>query len=223
MSRKKMLVVDDDQLIGWALEKGLTGESLQLSVVENGRDALHEIGKNDYHLVLLDIHLPDANGLELLGEIRKISPHSRVIVTSADITESNKERALAGGASQFLEKPFTISAIHSILKSTLSDASEKRKHSRYLCNFPLSVGILVPCPGDDPSGAGPLRGTVVDVGPSGARLSIDQPLAIGQELCLSPAPDGGLFERFIPPRTKAEVVWVTRGAEGCLAGLRFAG
>jgi len=217
-----MLVVDDDQLIGWALEKGLSGENLQLSVVENGQDALREIERNRFNLVLLDIHLPDVNGLELLGEIRRKSPESRVIITSADITESNKERALSGGAHQFLEKPFTISVIQGVLKSTLNDFSVKRRHPRYLCNFPLSVGILIPCPGDDPDGALPRRGTAVDVGTSGVRLSIDQTLAIGQELCLSPEREGGLFEKFIPPRTKAEVVWVAPDGDGCTAGLRFA-
>lgn len=222
MVSKKMLVVDDDQLIGWALEKGLSADNLQLSVVETGRDALTEMEKARYNLVLLDIHLPDVNGLELLGEIRRRSPDSRVIVTSADITDSNRERALSGGALQFLEKPFTITAIQDILRSTLGDFSVKRKHARYLCNFPLSVGVAVPCPGDDPYGAFPVQGIAVDVGTSGVRLSIDQPLAVGQELCLSPAADDGTFEKFIPPRTRARVVWVAPGASGFLAGLKFA-
>ncbi|HEX9191564.1 MAG TPA: PilZ domain-containing protein, partial [Candidatus Deferrimicrobiaceae bacterium] len=102
------------------------------------------------------------------------------------------------------------------------DFPVKRRHARYLCNFPVSVGILAPCPGDGTDGAFPIRGTAVDVATSGLRLSIDLPLAIGQELCLSPERESGPFEKFIPPRTKAEVVWVAKGVDGNLAGLRFA-
>lgn len=223
MLPKKMLVVDDDQLIGWALEKGLTGESLQLTVVESGRDALLEIEKNEYHLVLLDIHLPDANGLELLGEIRRHSPHSRIIVTSADVSECNKEKALSGGANQFLEKPFSISTIQGLLRSAFGDYSKKRRHDRYLCNLPFHVELPVASPGDVSLDCVHHRGSILDVGTAGIRLSIDKPLTVGQMLRLVHALEDSAFARFIPPRTNAEVVWVTRGADGFLAGLRFAG
>jgi CheY-like chemotaxis protein len=222
MLPKKMLVVDDDQLIGWALEKGLTGESLQLTVVESGRDAMLEIGKNDYHLVLLDIHLPDVNGLELLGEIRRHSPHSRIIVTSADVSESNKEKALSGGASQFLEKPFGIPTIQGLLRSAFGDYSRQRRHDRYLCNLPFHVELPGASPEDVSIECGHHRGSILDVGTAGIRLSIDKPLAVGQMLRLAHALEDSAFTRFIPPRTNAEVVWVTRGADGFLAGLRFA-
>jgi CheY-like chemotaxis protein len=223
MLQRKMLIVDDDQLIGWALEKGLPGENLSVTVVETGQDALLEIGKNSYHLILLDIHLPDVNGLELLGEIRRHSPHSRIIVTSADISESNKEKAFSGGASQFLEKPFSISVIQGLLRSAFGDYSRKRRHDRYLCNLPFHVEL----PGSSPEGAshgsGHHRGSILDVGKAGIRLSIDQPLAVGQKLRLAHALEESTFTRFIPPGAKAEVVWVAPDADGCTAGLRFAG
>jgi len=222
MLQRKMLIVDDDQLIGWALEKGLPGENLSVTVVETGQDALLEIGKNSYHLVLLDIHLPDVNGLELLGEIRRHSPHSRIIVTSADISESNKEKAFSGGASQFLEKPFSISVIQGLLRSAFGDYSRKRRHDRYLCNLPFHVEL----PGSSPEGAshgsGHHRGSILDVGKAGIRLSIDQPLAVGQKLRLAHPLEDSTFTRFIPPGAKAEVVWVAPDSDGCTAGLRFA-
>jgi len=222
MLPKKMLVVDDDQLIGWALEKGLTGESLQLTVVESGRDAMLEIGKYNYHLVLLDIHLPDVNGLELLGEIRRRSPHSRIIVTSADVSESNKEKAFSGGASQFLEKPFSISTIQGLLRSVFGDYSGKRRHDRYICNLPFHVELPGTSPEDPSHDCDHHHGSILDVGEAGIRLSIDKPLAVGQKLRLAHPLEDSTLTRFIPPRTNAEVVWVTRGANGFLAGLRFA-
>jgi len=221
MFPKKMLVVDDDQLIGWALEKGLTEESLQLTVVETGRDAMLEIEKNDYHLVLLGIHLPDVNGLDLLGNIRRHSPRSRIIVTSVDVSESNKEKALAGGAIQFLEKPFSITTIQGLLRSTFGEYPRKRRHDRYICNLPFHVEFPGASPKDDASKCGHHHVNILDVGKAGIRLSIDKHLAVGQILRLAHTLEDSAFTRYIPPRTNAEVVWVTRGEDGYLAGLRF--
>lgn len=223
MPHKKVLIVDDDQLLGWALEKGLPGENLSVTVVETGQDALIEIGKNNYHLILLDIHLPDINGLELLGEIRKKSPDSRIIITSADVSESNKEKAFSGGARQFLEKPFSISTIQSLMRSTFGDYSGKRRHDRYICNLPFHVELPGTSPEEASHNSGHHHGSIVDVGKAGIRLSIDQPLAVGQKLRLAHALEDSTFIRFIPPGEKAEVVWVAPSEDGCTAGLRFEG
>jgi DNA-binding response OmpR family regulator len=223
MFLKKMLIVDDDQLLGWALEKGLPGENLSVRIVETGQDALLEIGEDSYQLVLLDIHLPDINGLELLGEIRKISPDSRIIITSADVSESNKEKAFSGGACQFLEKPFSISAIQGLLRSAFGDYSRKRSHDRYICNLPFHIELPDTSPGDASHKSGHHRGFILDVGKAGIRLSIDLPLAVGQKLRLAHALEDSTFTRFIPPEARAEVVWVAPDADGCTAGLRFAG
>jgi DNA-binding response OmpR family regulator len=222
MFLKKMLVVDDDQLIGWALEKELPGEDLSVKVVETGQDALLEIGKNNYHLVLLDIHLPDINGLEILGEIRKKTPDSRIIITSADVSECNKEKAFSGGAIQFLEKPFSILALQGLLRSEFGDYSRKRSHDRYICNLPFHVELPGTSPENASRASGHHCGSILDVGKAGIRLSIDQPLAVGQELRLAHALEDSTFTRFIPPGAKAEVVWVAPDAEGCTAGLKFA-
>ena len=217
----KILVVDDDQLLGWALEKSLSGEHLSVRVVETGQDALLEIGKNSYHLILLDIHLPDINGLEMLGEIRKKSPDSRIIVASADVSESNKEKALSGGACQFLEKPFSISTIQGLLRSTFGDYSMKRRHDRYICNLTFHVELPGTSPEDASYQSGHHRARILDVGKEGMRLSIDQPLAVSQKLRLAHALEDSTFTRFIPPGTKAEVVWVAPTRDGVMAGLQF--
>jgi CheY-like chemotaxis protein len=69
MPSKSVLVVDDDKLICWALEKEFAGLGLSVHVVESGANALAELRGQPYDLVFLDIHLPDMNGLELLKQI----------------------------------------------------------------------------------------------------------------------------------------------------------
>lgn len=222
MLPKKILVVDDDQLMGWALDKALSGENLSVRVVETGRVALQEIIKDYYHLVLLDIHLPDVNGLELLKEIRTYSPDSRIIIISADVSDSNREKAFSGGASQFLEKPFSIPVLQCLLRSAFGDYSMKRRHDRYICNLPFHVELQGISPENAPHESGHHRGSILDVGKAGIRLSIGQPLAVGQELRLAHALEDCTFTRFIPPGARAEVVWVTPNDDGWTVGLRFA-
>ena len=221
MFAKKMLVVDDDRLIGWALQKGLPDKNLSIKVVETGRDALLEIKRDHYHLVLLDTHLPDVNGLELLGKIHKKSPDSRIIITSADVSESNKEKALTGGACQFLEKPFSISAIQGMLRSALGDYSRRRGNDRYICDLPFHVELPGTSPVDAVHESGHHCGKILDVGKAGVRLSIGQRLAIGQKISLAHALEDSTFARYIPAGAKAEVVWVAPNDDGCTAGLKF--
>lgn len=116
-ARKTILVVDDDKLMCWALAKEFSGWNLSPHAVETGADALSELRSRSYDLVLLDVHLPDSDGIELLPEIGRISPDAKIVVMSGDASESNRRRALAGGALQFLEKPFDLSELHFLLKS----------------------------------------------------------------------------------------------------------
>lgn len=218
---KKMLVVDDDQLVGWALEKGLSANDFQLSVVETGREALLEIEKASYHLILLEVHLPDTNGLDLLGEITRKSPHSRVIVTGADASDQNRERAYSGGAFLFLEKPFTLSTIQSVVKGTLGHSAQRRKHTRYFCSLPLHIDLLGPFPKERPYTVGTLHGNAVDVGDAGIRLHTKYPLTEGQGVRLKFTPPSDSFLKFLPPSVNAEVRWVSRQADGITAGLQF--
>ena len=221
MLPRKLLVVDDDRLIGWALDKGLSANRYHVRVVETGRDALRAIKEEGYHLILLDIHLPDADGLELLGTIRATSPDSRVIVISADLSADNLERAVSGGAIQFLEKPFTIQTIQALLDSTLDEYPEKRRHPRFLCSFPISLDLLPSPSGADARAAGNLLANALDVTRIGIRISVDQTLSVGQKIRLAPPPAETAFAQFIPRTAEAEVLWVAPSTEGCTAGLRF--
>lgn len=111
----KVLIVDDNALVCWALEKMLAKQGISAHGVDTGDKGMSEVRRMPYELIFLDIHLPDANGLDLLEEIRRISPDSKVVMISSDCVESNVQRAMAGGALRFLEKPFRPSEITEVL------------------------------------------------------------------------------------------------------------
>ncbi len=75
MSKGSILVVDDESEIREGLELLLTGEGYGVSIAETGESGLVKLGEHPFDLLLLDVSLPDRNGLDLLKEIHKRDPH----------------------------------------------------------------------------------------------------------------------------------------------------
>jgi DNA-binding response OmpR family regulator len=217
----KILVVDDDKLTCWALEKEFAGLGHATKVAENGEEALAELRRRPYDIVFLDIHLPDANGIELLGEIDAISRDAKVIIMSCDASETNRESAFTGGALQFLEKPLDLTEIHSILKSTLGAHASKRKHPRHICRVPLRISIMEPTPEEAQYDLRNLRGMAADFSFGGLRLRTDYPLNVGQNIRARADAAYVHFRAFVPTESPARVVWVAPAKDGVMAGLQF--
>jgi CheY-like chemotaxis protein len=218
---RKILVVDDDQLVCWALEKEFAGVGLSTHVAENGSDALAELRRQPYDIVFLDIHLPDANGIELLREIDKLSPDAIVIIMSADASDTNRQRAYDGGAVQFLEKPFDLTEVRGVLMSTSGNYQQKRKHPRRICRIPLRISIVNPAPEDALYDLHSLGGTMADVGSGGIRLRTEYPLRVGQSIRAHAASGYDPVLKLLPPQATAEVVWVDPARDSYTAGLKF--
>ncbi|TRZ78386.1 MAG: response regulator [Deltaproteobacteria bacterium] len=120
MTSMKVLIVDDNRLLCWGMGGMLSKRNIVHQVVEDGKNALSEVRGTFYDLVFLDIHLPDANGLDLMQEIRRISPGTKVVIISSDGSENNVRRALAAGALRFMEKPFDNSEVMAVVEAVLS-------------------------------------------------------------------------------------------------------
>jgi CheY-like chemotaxis protein len=109
------LVVDDDRLIRWALGRQLAALGVSARAVETASDAIAELRQRAFDLIFLDVHLPDANGVDLFPMIGATSPAAQVVVMSADASEDDLARASAGGA-RFVAKPFDLSTIRRIVR-----------------------------------------------------------------------------------------------------------
>ena len=221
MSQKMVLVVDDDNLVCWALRKELVHHRLNARIAGSGEECLSAVRENRFDLIFLDIHLPDANGIDLMKPIREISPDTRIVIISGDGNFQGKERALSEGAAQYLEKPFDISLVGRIVETTFLEFPRKRKHPRYLCSIPLRLSILAPSPEEAQFDLDSLGGTINDLGPEGVCVNTDYPLQKGQDVRLRVDDAGDPFSKMIPRETTAEVVWAFPGDGLSTAGLRF--
>ena len=93
--------------------------------VSNGAEGLLEIKNNIFDIVFLDIHLPDANGLNLIPKIKSYQPKMKIIVITSDTNEEIKEMAINEGALMILEKSFSLLEIKKVVKNILFDYLEK--------------------------------------------------------------------------------------------------
>ena len=105
--RYNILIVDDDKDLCSLLKKLLEHEGLNADVCYNVIDALINITKNQYHLVVLDIMLPMLDGFETLKKTRELSSVPVLMLTSRTNT-SDKIKGLEYGADDYLTKPFDI-------------------------------------------------------------------------------------------------------------------
>jgi DNA-binding NtrC family response regulator len=101
-----VLIIDDEAEIRESLQTLLEFEGYEVETAANGAQGLAKLGDRPFDLVLLDLALPDRNGLELLPEIRTIDPQISVIMITAYGTVEDAVRAMQSGAANFLQKPW---------------------------------------------------------------------------------------------------------------------
>jgi two-component system, OmpR family, KDP operon response regulator KdpE len=103
----RVLLVDDEPGIRRALKRMLTGKGFQVKAVGDGRAALHEHAEWHPDIVLLDMRLPDMDGLEVVRDIRKVAT-TPIVVLSVRDSERDKVTALELGADDYVTKPFGV-------------------------------------------------------------------------------------------------------------------
>jgi len=101
-----ILIIDDEAEIRESLQTLLEFEGYEVEAAANGAQGLSKLGDRPFDLVLLDLAMPDRNGLELLPEIRALDPQISVIMITAYGTVEDAVRAMQSGAANFLQKPW---------------------------------------------------------------------------------------------------------------------
>ncbi|HEX4128332.1 MAG TPA: response regulator transcription factor [Acidimicrobiales bacterium] len=126
----KVLVVDDDPSLLKALRIGLTARGDDVLVAHSGAEAINQVALAGPDLVILDLGLPDIDGLEVCRRVREFSDVP-IVVLSAYGDERRKVDALDSGADDFVTKPFGMAELEARLRVALrhvaarSDGSEK--------------------------------------------------------------------------------------------------
>lgn len=129
-SGERILVVDDDVGVLRSVEAVLRDEGFDVVAVGGGRDAIAAVERCSPALVLLDVWMPDLDGIEVLERIRAVRKNLPVVVVSGHGTVELAVRATRIGAVDFIEKPFSIDGLLSSVRRALGRARSAEGDSR---------------------------------------------------------------------------------------------
>lgn len=124
-----ILVIDDEEFIRENLSRILEKDGYRVHLAEKGKEGIDIVSKEEIDLVLLDLNLPDINGIEVLKAIKEINPTILVIVITGYATVESAVSALKLGAYDYIKKPFKADAIRLIVKLALETLTLKKEVS----------------------------------------------------------------------------------------------
>jgi DNA-binding response OmpR family regulator len=134
VSRERILVVEDDAVIGSELLKALSASGYAVSLATTGQGALADAEAEAPDLVLLDLGLPDIEGVELCRRLRALLPQTVIVVLTARTEEFEVVVSLDAGADDYLTKPFRLTELVARLRAHL------RRQSHVTGDQILTVG-----------------------------------------------------------------------------------
>ncbi len=114
-----VLIVDDDESIRDMLSIVLNDENYNVITAEDGKNALLHLKKNQIHLVITDIKMPDMNGIELLNIIKKKKEKIPVIMITGHASTNDAIEAMKIGAEQYITKPFNIDELKVVIEKAI--------------------------------------------------------------------------------------------------------
>lgn len=115
----KILIVEDQRRLGQFLKKGMAESGYTATWVQNCAEAKDALCETRYDVIVLDIGLPDGDGLELLRSWRQSGFHEPVLILSARDAVQDRIRGLDVGADDYLAKPFSLEELKARIRSLL--------------------------------------------------------------------------------------------------------
>lgn len=115
----KILIVEDEPVLLQTLSKYLGQEGYVCELADTYQQAEEKIALYQYDIVVLDITLPDGNGLEIMNELKANHPETGVLIVSAKNSLDDRINGLNAGADDYLTKPFFMSELNARIKSVI--------------------------------------------------------------------------------------------------------
>jgi two-component system cell cycle response regulator CtrA len=135
----RVLLIEDDPSVRLSIETMLKSEGMVIDTTDLGEDGLEIAKLYDYDIVLLDLMLPDMDGMELLRRLRHARVVTPVLILSGLGQPENKVRGLGGGADDYLTKPFDkgelVARIHAIVRRSKGHADPTIRTGKLTLNL----------------------------------------------------------------------------------------
>ena len=123
--KAKILVVEDNPATRELLRELLSQEGYMVKIARDGKEALLKARKESFNLILTDVKMPHMNGIQLLKELQKIIPHTKVVIVTATADLQIAVKAMKLGAYDYITKPFCLDSILQKVKKALEGGNRK--------------------------------------------------------------------------------------------------
>jgi len=143
---RKVLVVDDDPVVGRSFDRVLSGKGYAVITAQDGEEALRKLNSEAYDAVFTDIRMPGMSGLEVAERVKARQPWLPVVIVTGYGSEENEARAAAAGVSGFLRKPLSPEMIE--------DSAEKACVEKDAKAAPEATEAAGAAPAAEAAGAG---------------------------------------------------------------------
>lgn len=127
--KARILVIDDDEGIRKVITTALNDESYITDTASNGKEAIEKSKVNAYNLAIIDIHLPDMEGTQLLSELKETTPKMRKIIVTGFPEVQNAITAVKKGANDYITKPVKIDVLINSIREQLRKQQEEKNYS----------------------------------------------------------------------------------------------
>ncbi len=131
---KKIIIVEDDKALNNGICMALKSSELSFVSCETMKEAKEKLGQNVCDLMILDVNLPDGNGMDLLKEVKKKSRMPVILLTANDM-ETDIVAGLESGADDYVTKPFSLAVLRARVNARLRTKSEQTEMQMRLDNF----------------------------------------------------------------------------------------
>jgi two-component system KDP operon response regulator KdpE len=138
----KILIVDDEPPIRRFLRTSLAAQGYDIVEAASAQDALGQLGRNRVDVLVLDLGLPDMDGLEVLKHIRESGSNVPVIVLTSRTNEPEKVKALDLGADDYVTKPFGIDELLARLRAALRHRLQQQGERPIFKSGDLAVDLV---------------------------------------------------------------------------------
>ena len=145
----RILIVEDETRIASFVEKGLRASGFSTSVASDGNSALALASTTEFDLLILDLGLPDRDGLEVLLDLRRTRPRLPVIILTARDSVRDTVAGLEGGADDYVTKPFRFEELLARVRARLRGESARQQTVLQVGNVALDLRTRRARIGDD--------------------------------------------------------------------------
>lgn len=126
----RILVIDDDENIRKVLATILEDEGYKVDLVDTAKKAIEKTKRNFYNIALIDVRLPDMEGIELLTKMKDTTPKMRKIIITGYPTLQNAIQAVNRGADAYIVKPFDMEKVLRTIEEQLKMQKAEEKYSQ---------------------------------------------------------------------------------------------